>query len=167
MFRKNMLWMYVVMLVIVLVLGIVGQVHAEDETVPNQGKFEICKHENAVNFPGYDVIKSLEDAGFTVVDDGSCYYLQCDEIIMEDGTGTGAYSCDMGTPDHENFYGWVNGTLLGMENNPYPPSYYGKLIDTGGCTDPLAENWMNPIWFPDYNIIDNDSCTYPEPENAL
>jgi hypothetical protein len=119
----------------------------------------ICTESGAVNYPGGDIIDMLKEAGLNPVNDGSCYYLKCVDAGLP-----GAYSCDMGTIDDNNFDDWVNDRLPGML---YGPAYYGKLIDVGGCTDPAALNWSDPQWWVDYNIIDDGSCVYPEPENAL
>lgn len=147
-------FVFVILCVVVAVFAamvIVASVGAED--------IGICTDPNSVNYPGVETLNALKDAGLSPVNDGSCYYLQCDEVMMDDGTGTGAYSCDMGTPDHQNYMDWVNGILPGME---YGPAYYGKLIDIGGCTDPEAVNYMDAQWWPDYNIVDDGSCVYSE-----
>jgi hypothetical protein len=155
---KVLIWIASVLFVLAALLFVVQLVSADDNDVG------ICTEPGAVNYPGADVIDSLKEAGLRPVNDGSCYYLQCDPAVPDEPE-LGAYSCDMGTKDHNNFDDWVNDRLPGMSN--YGPAYYGQLIDVGGCTDPKADNWMNPIYWPDYNIIDDGSCVYPEPENAL
>ena len=147
-----------IVVAVFIALMIVANVMAEDNDIG------ICTDPNSVNYPGVETMDALKEAGLNPVNDGSCYYLN-DEVMMDDGTGTGAYSCDMGTADHQNYMDWVNDRLPGMSN--YGPAYYGQLIDIGGCTDPEALNFMDAQWFPDYNIIDDGSCVYPEPENAL
>jgi hypothetical protein len=148
--EKLMLWITGILFVIAVLLLAVKLVSAEDNDVG------ICTEPGAVNYPGVEVIDSLKEAGLRPVNDGSCYYLQCDPAVPDEPE-LGAYSCDMGTKDHNNFDDWVNDRLPGML---YGPAYYGKLIDTGGCTDPLAYNYMNPIYWPDYNIIENGSCEF-------
>jgi hypothetical protein len=158
--KARMFWLIFICIVIAvfIALMIVANVMADDNDIG------ICTDPNSVNYPGVETLNALKEAGLNPVNDGSCYYLQCDEVMMDDGTGMGAYSCDMGTPDHQNYMDWVNDRLPGMQ---YGPAYYGKLIDVGGCTDPEAVNFTDAQWFPDYNIIDDGSCVYPEPENAL
>ena len=151
---KNLLFVLVVVIFIALTPGVVS---AEDND------WGICTDPKAVNYPGAETLDALKEAGFRPVNDGSCYYLQCDEVVV-DGYHTGAYSCDEGTADRQNYNEWVNDLLPGME---FGPAYYGKLIDIGGCTEEGASNWMNPIYWPDYNIVEDGSCVYPEPDNAL
>jgi hypothetical protein len=141
---KILMWISIVLVVIALLLFGVRVVFAED--------WGGCTDPRAVNYS--IAIPDMEDAGYRVVDDGSCYYLK-----IEDGVGTD------GTKDDNNYFEWLD--------EVYSPAYYGKLIDIGGCTDPAAINWMDPQWWPDYNVIDDGSCiypepvVYPEPENAL
>ena len=152
---KNLLFASIIAIFIALTPGVVS---AEDND------WGICTDPNAVNYPGVETLDALKEAGFRPVNDGSCYYLKCVEAVPGNPDFAGVYSCDMGTADDQNYWGWVNDLLPGME---YGPAYYGKLINIGGCTDPAALNWMDPQWWPDYNIIDDGSCVYPEPENAL
>jgi len=156
---KLLIGFSIALFVLAALLFVVQLVSAEDNDVG------ICTEPGAVNYPGSDTLQALKDAGLRPVNDGSCYYLQCDPAIPDEPE-IGAYSCDMGTKDHNNFDDWVNDRLLGMSNyipgSEYGPAYYGKLIDVGGCTDPEALNWMDPQWWPDYNIIENGSCEYPE-----
>jgi hypothetical protein len=148
---KVLMWISIVLVVIALLLFGVRVVFAED--------IGICTDPKSVNYPGVETLDALKEAGLNPVNDGSCYYLKCVDAGLP-----GAYSCDMGTADDQNYDDWVNDRLPGMQ---YGPAYYGNLIEIGGCTDQSALNWMDPQWWPDYNIIDDGSCVYPEPENAL
>jgi hypothetical protein len=148
---KVLMWISIVLVVIALLLFGVRIVFAED--------IGICTDPKSVNYPGVETLDALKEAGLNPVNDGSCYYLKC-----VDAGVAGVYSCDMGTADDQNYDDWVNDRLPGMI---YGPAYYGNPIDIGGCTDPEALNWMDPQWWPDYSIIDDGSCVYPEPENAL
>jgi|WetSurMetagenome_2_1015567.scaffolds.fasta_scaffold00049_19 hypothetical protein len=144
---KKFIWS----LMIMLFLGglLVQPAQAEDADVVG-----ICTDPASVNYVGVEVITSIKDAGLTVVNEG-CYYLQCDEVLFEDGTGTGAYSCEEITESTGNYWSWVNNTLL-----PQP-----ALSQVEGCLDPSAENYMNPIFWTGYEITEaNWTCTYPEPE---
>jgi hypothetical protein len=160
MFRKNMLWMYVVVFVVILVLFFAGKAQAEDNVLG------FCTDTNAVNFIGNDIIKLYEDTGFTVVDDGSCYYLDCNEVTMEDGTVIeDAWSCQEATNGSGNYNNMISRLLA---DQPAP-----QLEIVEGCLDPSADNYMNPIFWTGYEITEaNWTCIYPEPiiiepENAL
>jgi len=109
-----------------------------------------CTDPKAVNFVGRDFIQDLEGMGFHVVADDSCVYLKCTLAALD---VPGVYYCGEGTADDENGWDWINDRLPGM------PAYYGKLIDTVGCLDPEADNFMDPQWWPDYNIY-NGGCEY-------
>ncbi len=150
---KRMIIASAVLLVFAALCLAVRIVGAEDNEIG------FCTNPKAVNFIGADIIQLYQDEGYLVVNDGSCYYLKCVDAGLP-----GVYSCDMGTEDDENYNDWANELLPGMA---FGPAYYGKLIDVGGCTDPAADNFMDSQWFPDYNIIDDGSCVYPELENAI
>lgn len=155
-FEKVVVFVLAVAIAVVFAILIVFGVAAEDNEIG------FCTNPKAVNYIGADIIQLYQDEGYRVVNDGSCYYLKCVEAVPGDADFAGVYSCDEGTEDDQNFWDWANELLPGMA---YGPAYYGKLIDVGGCTDPVALNWMDPQWWPDYNIIEDGSCVYPE--NAL
>jgi hypothetical protein len=148
--KARMFWLIFICIVVAvfIALMIVANVMAEDNDIG------ICTEPNAVNYPDVETMDSLKEAGLNPVNDGSCYYLKCVDAGLP-----GAYSCDMGTSDDQNYDDWVNDLLPGMQ---YGPAYYGKLVDVGGCTDPEAVNYMDAQWWPDYNIIDDGSCVYAE-----
>ena len=126
--------------------------------IPTQAEDDVigfCIDSESVNFIGQDVIDLYEDMGYTVVDDGSCYYLQCDEVLFEDGTGTGAWSCDMAQSGNKGNYNAFVKII-----NPQP-----ELQIVEGCLDPSAENYMNPLFWTGYEITEaNWTCIYPEVE---
>jgi len=114
-----------------------------------------CTDKNAVNYIGADIIQLYEDEGYRVVDDGSCYCLELETDSEGNVLAANDVSCKSANTSYNDF--------MFAE---YGPAYYGKPIEVGGCTDPAAINWMDPIWWPDYSIIEDGSCYY-ELENAL
>jgi hypothetical protein len=165
---KVLLWIAGIVFALALVLLGARVVMAEDDEIG------FCTNKNAVNYIGAETINLYKDSGYRVVDDGSCYCLKVEMDSEGNVLSADETSCKN---NDTSYYDWL-GDPDALYNAQFTPAYYGKLIDIGGCTDPLAYNWMDPQWWQDYNIIDDGSCEYLEavpelpevitgPENAL
>lgn len=112
---------------------------------------EGCTNPKAVNFLG-------DWEGWTMVDDGSCI---CMDIVLDEwGNVLSLDEVDCGKANN-SFNDWMawdyNQNLLPDE------TAYFEMIDIEGCTDKEAVNYLDPIYWDGYVIIEDGSCVYDIP----